>query len=152
MGDMSSQVIDCPKSIHLQQELVYIITIIYFQDWYETIEDNLHLHPTFKQFSSEFIPKNQAELETDYWRSKAKNFVEQQQAKEENQNVAKNLILFIGDGMSMVTQAATRVYLGGEEEELSFEKFPHLALSKVIVLYLQPHFFYLQLNYCRPTV
>jgi hypothetical protein len=141
---MSSQVIDCSK-IHTHYKNFYIIiTIFYFQDWYETIDDIPHLHPTFKQFSSEFIPKNQAELDTDYWRSKAKKFVEQQQAKEENQNVAKNLILFIGDGMSMVTQAATRVYLGGEEEELSFEKFPHLALSKVIVLYLRPHFFYLQ--------
>lgn len=45
--------------------------------------------------------------------------------------VAKNVILFLGDGMSIPTLAATRVYYGGEEMELSFERLPHTALSKV---------------------
>ncbi|KAJ8936805.1 hypothetical protein NQ318_003050, partial [Aromia moschata] len=45
-------------------------------------------------------------------------------------DVAKNVILFLGDGMSIPTLTATRVYYGGEEKELSFEKLPYLALSK----------------------
>lgn len=45
--------------------------------------------------------------------------------------VAKNVIMFLGDGMSIPTLAATRVYYGGEEMELSFEQLPYTALSKV---------------------
>ncbi|XP_026327668.1 membrane-bound alkaline phosphatase-like [Hyposmocoma kahamanoa] len=53
-----------------------------------------------------------------------------------NKRVAKNLILFLGDGMSITTLAATRSYLGqkyghyGEEIKLSFEVFPFTGLAK----------------------
>jgi alkaline phosphatase len=49
---------------------------------------------------------------------------------------AKNVILFIGDGMGVSTITASRIYDGqqkgghGEENSLSFEKLPYLALSK----------------------
>jgi len=49
---------------------------------------------------------------------------------------AKNVILFIGDGMGISTITASRIYDGqqkgghGEENSLSFERFPYLALSK----------------------
>ncbi len=49
---------------------------------------------------------------------------------------AKNVILFVGDGMSISTIAAARILEGqlrgesGEENSLSFEQFPYLALSK----------------------
>lgn len=49
---------------------------------------------------------------------------------------AKNLILFIGDGMGISTVTAARIYEGqlkgqsGEENQLSWESFPHTALSK----------------------
>ena len=49
---------------------------------------------------------------------------------------AKNLVLFVGDGMSAETVAAARVLAGqragtkGEEHSLSFEAFPQLALVK----------------------
>ena len=54
-------------------------------------------------------------------------------------NTAKNVILFIGDGMGLTTVMASRVYKGqqegrpGEEEVLSFEAFPNVALSKVLM-------------------
>jgi Alkaline phosphatase len=51
-----------------------------------------------------------------------------------NTKNAKNVIMFLGDGMSFATVAAARMYLGGEEQELSFEKFPHYGFSKVIHL------------------
>lgn len=44
---------------------------------------------------------------------------------------AKNIIFFLGDGMSLTTVAATRMYMGNENNSLSFEKFPHFGLSKV---------------------
>ncbi|KAJ8936803.1 hypothetical protein NQ318_003048 [Aromia moschata] len=52
------------------------------------------------------------------------------ESAQEELDVAKNVIFFLGDGMSVPTLAGTRVYYGGEEKELSFEKLPYLALSK----------------------
>lgn len=49
---------------------------------------------------------------------------------------AKNVILFVGDGMSLTTVAAARILDGqraggaGEDHRLSWEHFPHTALSK----------------------
>jgi alkaline phosphatase len=49
---------------------------------------------------------------------------------------AKNVILFVGDGMGVSTVTAARILEGqqrgesGEENQLSFEKFPYVALSK----------------------
>ncbi len=49
---------------------------------------------------------------------------------------AKNVIVFLGDGMSLTTVAAARILEGqrkgnpGEENQLSWEDFPHTALSK----------------------
>ena len=49
---------------------------------------------------------------------------------------AKNVIVFLGDGMSLTTVAAARIFEGqreggpGEEHELSWERFPATAFSK----------------------
>jgi alkaline phosphatase len=53
-----------------------------------------------------------------------------------NSKRAKNVILFVGDGMGISTITASRIFDGqqkgghGEENSLSFEKLPYLALSK----------------------
>lgn len=55
----------------------------------------------------------------------------------QNTNQAKNIILFIGDGMGVSTVTAARILDGqikgksGEENTLSFERLPYLAHSKV---------------------
>lgn len=60
----------------------------------------------------------------------------QQAAARLRGKVAKNVILFIGDGMGMSTITATRIYknqlAGGYDQEnaLSFEEFPFVGLSK----------------------
>ena len=53
----------------------------------------------------------------------------------------KNVILFVGDGMSLTTVTAARIYRGqqkqqrsGEELYLSWEDFPETALLKVFYL------------------
>ena len=52
------------------------------------------------------------------------------------QGRAKNVILFLGDGMSLTTVAAARILEGqrkggpGEDNQLSWETFPNTALSK----------------------
>ncbi|WP_297511902.1 alkaline phosphatase [uncultured Caulobacter sp.] len=53
-----------------------------------------------------------------------------------NTGKAKNVILFLGDGMGISTVTAARIYdgqqkgLDGESNSLSFEKLPYAALSK----------------------
>lgn len=55
--------------------------------------------------------------------------------------VAKNIIMFLGDGMSLTTLTASRIYKGqmdkrsGEDEYLSFERFPFVGMSKVRLNY-----------------
>lgn len=75
------------------------------------------------------------ERDGDYWNNNAQDILRRQLQKNTlNKNVAKNIILFLGDGMSIPTLTATRIYMGGEDKELSFEKFPFSGLSKVCVL------------------
>ncbi|XP_065097249.1 alkaline phosphatase, tissue-nonspecific isozyme [Paramisgurnus dabryanus] len=56
--------------------------------------------------------------------------------QELNKNVAKNIILFLGDGMGIPTVTAARILKGqlsgqpGEETQLEMDKFPYVALSK----------------------
>jgi alkaline phosphatase len=58
-------------------------------------------------------------------------------ASQPNTNVARNVILFLGDGMGISTITAGRIYMGqknggtGEEAQLAFDRFPHVALAKV---------------------
>ena len=55
---------------------------------------------------------------------------------QKNTNQAKNVILFVGDGMGFSTVTATRIFEGqqrgvdGESNVLAWEAFPHLAASK----------------------
>ncbi|XP_063409463.1 alkaline phosphatase, tissue-nonspecific isozyme-like isoform X1 [Mytilus trossulus] len=71
------------------------------------------------------------------WNKIAKDSLKSAIKRNINTNVAKNVILFIGDGMGMSTITASRIYKGqkqgrpGEETVLKFEEFPHVALSKV---------------------
>ncbi|XP_043242492.1 alkaline phosphatase-like [Amphibalanus amphitrite] len=71
-----------------------------------------------------------------FWYREAEGELEEALNNEPNRNQAKNIIVFIGDGMGIPTITAARIYKGqqqgknGEEGHLYFEKFPHVALSK----------------------
>jgi alkaline phosphatase len=62
--------------------------------------------------------------------------IERAKSQLPNDKYAKNIILFIGDGMSLGTITAARIYAGqkegedGESYRLSFEDFPYVAISK----------------------
>uniref|UniRef100_A0A3F2YW16 Alkaline phosphatase n=1 Tax=Anopheles dirus TaxID=7168 RepID=A0A3F2YW16_9DIPT len=66
----------------------------------------------------------------EYWRNQAKATVEKHLKRTENTNIAKNVILFLGDGMSISTVALARIHAGGEEKPLYFEEFPFVGMSK----------------------
>lgn len=70
------------------------------------------------------------ELTSSFWLSSASEFVEEKSKQKLNTKKAKNVIFFIGDGMSVATLSAARLYIGGEEKKLSFEKFPYVGLSR----------------------
>ena len=73
-----------------------------------------------------------------FWIDKGQASLDKADRIANNKKKAKNVILFIGDGMGVSTITASRIFEGqskagnhgGEENSLSFEKFPHLALSK----------------------
>ena len=61
----------------------------------------------------------------------------------ENTKYPKNVILFIGDGMSLPTVTAARILKGqkylnvsGEEQYLNWERFPESAFLKVFTYYV----------------
>jgi alkaline phosphatase len=72
----------------------------------------------------------------DYWFDGAQATLADRKALQANKGPAKNVILFVADGMDPTTVAAARIYDGqtrgedGEENLLSFERFPALAMSK----------------------
>ncbi|XP_045476355.1 alkaline phosphatase-like [Harmonia axyridis] len=87
-------------------------------------------NPTVHQDSN----VNSREKTADYWYDIAQNFLEKAKLRKPNTNVAKNVILFLGDGMSVPTVTAARIYAGGESYQLSFEKFPYTGVSKTYCL------------------
>lgn len=76
------------------------------------------------------------EIFSEYWLDKGERFVAYKDATAEKpiRNKAKNIIFFLGDGLSLATIAATRVYLGGEEKSLAFESFADTGLAKTYAL------------------
>lgn len=72
-----------------------------------------------------------------YWYKTSFDAINDKLAQRLRNGLAKNVILFLGDGMSVDTVTAARIYMGqlknqsGEEAKLSFEKFPFTGFSKV---------------------
>lgn len=72
----------------------------------------------------------------EHWTNLAKDELRIAKQTKPNIAVAKNVIVFLGDGMGVSTITAARILKGqlknktGEEEKLSFEEFPHVGLSK----------------------
>ncbi|MEK9842453.1 alkaline phosphatase [Thalassospira sp.] len=66
----------------------------------------------------------------------AQQTLQQKLMEQDNTNRAKNIILFVGDGMSIPTVTAARIFEGqkrgvdGESNSLIFGQFPNVALSK----------------------
>ena len=75
-----------------------------------------------------------------FWKTQGRSTLENMINRRENTNTAKNIILLIGDGMSLSTVTAARVMAGqrlgvdGASHQLSWEKFPHMCLAKPYIL------------------
>ncbi|MEK6750258.1 MAG: alkaline phosphatase [Pseudomonadota bacterium] len=70
------------------------------------------------------------------WYNAGQQFIRNAERMRPNLRHAKNIILFVGDGMGVSTVTAARILAGqqngrpGEENRLSFEYFPYTAYSK----------------------
>ena len=70
-----------------------------------------------------------------FWQHKGLQDIQKALELHRNEKVAKNIILFIGDGMGLPTITAAR-HLKRQlrrSAQLSFDNFPHSALSMVIL-------------------
>lgn len=80
----------------------------------------------------------EAEIDPQFWADEARTAIEAKLRRTEPTGKARNIVMFLGDGMSVPTLTAARTLLGqrqgadGEEAQLEFEKFPTTGLSKVI--------------------
>uniref|UniRef100_A0A1I8PJ65 alkaline phosphatase n=1 Tax=Stomoxys calcitrans TaxID=35570 RepID=A0A1I8PJ65_STOCA len=72
------------------------------------------------------------EKTTEFWMNKAQHILAHklQNLNELNTRKAKNVILFMGDGMSVHTITAVRNFMGDSSKQVSFEKFPYTGLSR----------------------
>lgn len=78
------------------------------------------------------------ENQPEFWYQTGSEAIRHTQGLQPIQHKAKNVILFVGDGMGISTITAARILegqslaanRGGEEHSLSFERMPYLALSK----------------------
>lgn len=103
------------------------------------ITDRYHPDEPRGVHSSSSSRASDKERETKHWADEAVAGIEERLRRQNNRNVARNIVMFLGDGMSVPTLAAARTLLGqrlgstGEEHQLSFEAFPTSGFSKVVV-------------------
>ena len=80
------------------------------------------------------------EKSASFWRDQARASIDEQLKRRENTKVAKNVIMFLGDGMGVTTVTAGRIRKGqmkgqlGEDFLTEMEQMDHLGLAKTSVL------------------
>ena len=83
--------------------------------------------------------KRSAETESQtlsYWLEEGQTQLSQALLLQPNKRMAKNIILVIGDGMSLSTNTAGRIFKGqsqgrdGVSAQLSWDKFPHIGQAQ----------------------
>lgn len=72
------------------------------------------------------------ELQSSYWKNCAQDVLKAKtSATKSTKNIAKNVIFFIGDGMSVQTVTAARIYTGKDEKfDFPFDKMPTSGYAK----------------------
>ncbi|KAJ8715335.1 hypothetical protein PYW08_005316 [Mythimna loreyi] len=79
---------------------------------------------------------NHAETESAFWINEAQEAIAKRLKRTESVKKARNVVMFLGDGMSVPTLAAARTLLGqrrhatGEEARMHFETFPTVGMVK----------------------
>ncbi|XP_022823052.1 membrane-bound alkaline phosphatase-like [Spodoptera litura] len=93
-----------------------------------------HYHPSAP--GSRTSSAKREEMDPKFWNDKAQAGIQARLSQLQAANRARNVVMFLGDGMSMPTISAARALLGqrrgdtGEEAELTFDTFPTVGLIK----------------------
>lgn len=74
--------------------------------------------------------KENLSAEQNVWFDHGLNELKNALKVEYNKKRARNVILFVADGMGPSTLTASRIFKGGEESSLTWENFPHMGLLK----------------------
>ncbi|KAM6962923.1 alkaline phosphatase, intestinal, tandem duplicate 1 [Aplochiton taeniatus] len=96
----------------------------------------LFLGPVLLTLGGGMEDQARREKEPAYWNAQAMETLEAALRLRPRDHRAKNIILFLGDGMGVSTVSAARILRGqqegrsGEETMLAMDTFPYLALSK----------------------
>ncbi|ALC43149.1 CG10592 [Drosophila busckii] len=116
------------------QTLAFSLLLLLCPAWAALYRDNEDAddaqHPRLRQ--SRVYVELKEELDSSYWHDKAQSILADKlrQQQQLNEQRAKNIILFLGDGMSVHTIAATRAFMGDSSRQVYFERFPYVGLSK----------------------
>ncbi|XP_017874438.1 PREDICTED: alkaline phosphatase 4 [Drosophila arizonae] len=132
------------------QSVLLILLVISLGAWSATVQPPPVIQTLSASGSNGIGPEFQvtekqdpASEDAQFWRQVglkqlSKTIEKAKRAKDSSyQHKAKNIIIFIGDGMGLSTISAGRIYKGqylkhghGEEEMLSFDEFPFTGLAK----------------------
>ncbi|CAG9789034.1 unnamed protein product [Diatraea saccharalis] len=118
----------------LEQLLVLLLVLVAHGDRYHPDID-LQFEAEEGTTRTNAVPLD-VEYTAQYWYEEAHEAINKKEARFQGHGIARNVIMFLGDGMSVPTLAAARTLLGqrqgrtGEEAQLSFESFPTIGLSK----------------------
>ncbi len=112
---------------------------MYYNDRESVVNKTLFISALSAALSTAFISHAAfaaVPQQNDVWFQDGLRAIEQAKARKPIDTKAKNVIIFIGDGMSVGTMTASRIYAGqklgntGEEYQLSMDTMPHVAMSK----------------------
>jgi len=94
-------------------------------------------HPRPRPWTRRAKTDEIANEDVEFWLEKGNAEIQEALSLTPNTNIAKNIIIMIGDGMSLPTVTAARVYKGqqagnaeGSSAQLAWEKLPYVGLSK----------------------
>ncbi|XP_077513161.1 alkaline phosphatase-like [Amblyomma americanum] len=89
-------------------------------------------------------PSATVEADRNHWYRQGAQGISERLARRANERRARRVVLFLGDGMGIPTVTAARIYKGqrlhresGEEQQLSWDQFPHVSLSRTYGLDVQ---------------
>ncbi|XP_055599310.1 alkaline phosphatase-like [Uranotaenia lowii] len=118
--------------------LVTVVLVASFGQILEAVELAVEADRTYdadkfhkvSKFKVPIDPGDRNEASSTYWNHQAQKTLWEKLNEDRIDRKPKNIIFFVADGMSATTITATRMYLGNENVRLSFEEFPHVALTK----------------------
>lgn len=121
--------------LHLLSVNFLLNSVRSLDPYHQVLENDYHNGARSGRSKERLTPP--IEMNTDYWLEKAQSSLRNRLNRTAINNKAKNIIFFLGDGMSISTLTAARILKGqrqglsGEETNLVVEDWPYTGLSKV---------------------